>query len=108
MFFQRKLFRWCIFILSGLVLPAMAADMVVERAWLEDASGQKTYAQVQAQTLTPYEGVLSRGFGTSAIWVKLRIARPQSQVLEPGQKDDLVLRIRPVYLDDVQVYDQGK
>jgi signal transduction histidine kinase len=110
MFFQRKLFRWCIFILSGLGLPAMAADMVVERAWLEDASGQKTYAQVQAQALTAYEGVLSRGFGTSAIWVKLRVAQPQSQSQASGSvhTDDLVLRIRPVYLDDVQVYDQGK
>ena len=108
MFFKSKLLRWCICILSGLVLPAMAADMVVERAWLEDAGGQKTYAQVQAQPLTPYEGVLSRGFGTSAIWVRLHIARPQPHVFDPGQKDDLVLRIRPVYLDDVQIYDQGK
>lgn len=108
---MRKTWFFCICLIAwfcSLGASAFAADWASQRGWLADPTAQKTFDQIQRESFQPYEGVLSRGFGTSAIWVKLRIARPQSQVLEPGQKDDLALRIRPVYLDDVQVYDQGK
>jgi two-component system, sensor histidine kinase LadS len=94
--------------LSWFIQPSMAADMVVARAWLEDTSGQRTIAQVQGEQLTVFDGVLSRGFGTSALWIKLRIAGSHSHTGTESPNEGLILRIRPVYLDDVQVYDQDK
>ncbi len=86
------------------VTPAFAGqDLITERAWLEDSTGQLQWPQVQSRETTPYEGVLSKGFGDSVVWVRLRIA---GTAANPGPvQDDLVLRIRPVYLDDIQVFD---
>jgi len=79
-------------------------DQVVERAWLEDPSGQLTLEQVRQLPTQPFDGVLSAGFGHSVIWVRLRID-PQPQPLSKHIPDRSVLRIRPVYLDEVQVFD---
>ena len=94
------------FSLACLLLPAAvwAQDHITQRAWLDDPSGQLTWAEVQQRQLTPFQGTLSRGFGNSAIWLKLRI---NPSVYSPAKSSDdrLVLRIRPVYLDDIRVYD---
>lgn len=81
-----------------------AQNHIVDQGWLEDPSRQLTFADVQRLPTQPYSGVLSRGFGDSAVWVRLRIdpwVRPASQ----REPDRLILRIRPVYLDDIQVFD---
>ena len=104
---KEKLTRW-LAVLLGLwlqFLPVLASsqDLITERAWLEDSTGQLQWPQVQTLKTKPYEGVLSKGFGTSVVWVRFRIA---GTVRNPGLvHNDLVLRIRPVYLDDIQVYD---
>ena len=87
--------------LSGHVL---ARDHVSQRAWLDDPSAQLSWEEVQTLPLEPFSGMLSRGFGHSAIWLKLRIDPFKTS---PSQQDPdrLVMRIRPVYLDDIQVYD---
>ncbi len=83
---------------------AFAQDHIVERAWTEDATGLLQLQDVRKMPAQKFEGVLSRGFGDSVIWVSLRIdpavSRPNTR--EPER---LVLRIRPVYLDDIQVFD---
>lgn len=84
--------------------PVLAQDHITERAWLEDPQGGLTLAEVQQQTLQPYQGLLSKGYGRSAIWLRLRIdpaAQPDSAI-DPGR---LMLRMRPVYLDEIQVFD---
>ena len=90
--------------------PAHAQDHVTGRAWLEDSTGQMTLAQVQQQTIQPFQGVLNRGFGTGVLWLRLHIdphigppalTGPAATLLG----DALVLRIRPVYLDEVTVFD---
>ena len=104
--FINFVFRWilsffCLFMLSGHVL---ARDHVSQRAWLDDPSAQLSWEEVQTLPLEPFSGMLSRGFGHSAIWLKLRIDPFKTS---PSQQDPdrLVMRIRPVYLDDIQVYD---
>lgn len=80
-----------------------ARDHITERAWLEDASGQMRLEEVRASHFTPYEGLLSRGYGTSAIWVRLHIdpmTNPPSMLSEQW-----VLRIRLSYMDDLQLFD---
>jgi signal transduction histidine kinase len=79
-------------------------DYVIGRAWLEDASGQLGLQDVRQLSAKPVSGVLSAGFGHSVIWLRLRIdprAHPPGKLIP----DRLVLRIRPVYLDDIQVFD---
>lgn len=76
-----------------------AADHIVERAYLEDASGELTLAQAQTQPWTPFTGVLARGYTSSAVWLRLRIA-PQT-----NQDGKLILRIRPAILDHITLFD---
>jgi len=83
--------------------PAWAQDLITQRAWLEDSTGQLQWPQVQSMETTPYQGVLSKGFGSSVLWIRLRVA---GVTPNPGAiQDNLVLNIRPVYLDDIQVFD---
>lgn len=92
----------------GLGLSAAGAvqphDHITERAWLEDPTGQLTWAEVKHQPAQAFEGVLSRGFGSAAIWLRLRID-PGAHPMPKRQAEQLILRIRPVYLDDIQVFD---
>lgn len=81
-----------------------AKDHITERAWLDDPTGQMQWPEVTQQPVQPYDGVLSRGFGTSVTWVQLRID-PHAASASPSPSDSLILRIRPVYLDDIQVFD---
>ncbi|MEY5029847.1 MAG: hypothetical protein RLZ63_2162, partial [Pseudomonadota bacterium] len=99
--------RWLALLFSvclQLFSPCAAGqDLITERAWLEDSTGKLQWSEVQRLKATPYEGVLSTGFGSSVIWVRLRIA---GTAPNPGLvHNDLVLRIRPVYLDEIQVFD---
>ena len=80
-----------------------AGDRIVERAYFEDAGGHLTLAEVQARPLTPYAGVLSRGYTSSAIWLRLTID-PQP-VTASDAPATLILRVRPTYLDEVALFD---
>ncbi len=83
-----------------------AKNLVVEQAWLDDPGGRLTWEQVRQSPdmFQPYKGVLSRGFGSSTIWIRVRIDphRHAASVLDP---DRLILRLRPVYLDRIEIYD---
>ena len=101
---QHGLWLWLLAAWLWLPFGVHAQDHIVERAWLEDASRQWQWQDVQKQHFQPYTGMLSRGFGHSVIWLRLRIdpgLRPVPQQ-DPGR---LLLRIRPVYLDDIRVFD---
>lgn len=92
-------------VLLGLILiafgqPAFAGDRISQRAVFEDPSARLDFQMIQKQAFTPYSGILSRGYGHSALWVRL--------LIDPEPADagsSLVLRIRPGYLDEVRLYD---
>lgn len=89
----------------ALLVPMLASarDHVTERAWQEDPSNALTLEEVRQRPFTPYEGLLSRGYGNSAIWIRLRIdpaTNPPSSLTE-----QLVLRLRLSYMDEVQLFD---
>lgn len=67
-------------------------DVIRARAWYEDRTGSLTLEQVQSQPFTPYEGVLSRGYGPSTFWVRLLIAGHHD---DPGAHQDLDRRLPP-------------
>ena len=88
-------------LMALVTLTASAEDLISQRSWLEDEGGQQTLEQVSNSSFRPYEGVLSKGFGQSVIWVKLKIDAPAQE----QQTEKLFLRLRPVYLDSIEVFD---
>jgi len=95
-----KLIRIWALAMLGLWPALGAADgLLLESAWLEDPSGQMTLVEVRdrAEGFTPYAGVLTRGYTPSVYWLRLRVA--------PSQESKLVLRIRPTYIDEVELFD---
>lgn len=90
----------------GLLLggAASAQDHITHKAWAQDPTGQWQWPDVTERPTQPFAGVLSQGFGPEVLWIQLRLdPKGPPSVQNPG--DELVLRIRPVYLDDVQVFD---
>lgn len=94
---------WCGACLGGAGL-AQAQDHITQRAWLEDPTGQLAWGDVRQLPTQPFVGTLNRGFGAGVLWLRLRID-PQAHTPAAPHEESLVLRIRPVYLDDVQVFD---
>jgi signal transduction histidine kinase len=91
----------CLLLLSAL---AHGQDHITQREWMEDIRGRMTLAQVQRAPLQPFSGALSRGYGEGVLWLRLRVD-PAAQPPGRNSPDQLVLRMRPVYLDEVQVFD---
>lgn len=83
---------------------AAAQDHITQRGWLEDPAGQLTWPAVAQQPDQAFEGVLSLGFGQAPVWVRLHLD-PAAQLGPDHEDEPLMLRIRPVYLDDIQIFD---
>lgn len=80
-------------------------NFIVNYAWLDDSGGTLSYPEVSQRQFLPYDGFLSKGFGTSALWVRLtidpnRLGRSSSQ-----DDQELILRIRPLYIDEIELFD---
>lgn len=95
-------------ILFGICLAAShawAQNFISGMAWMEDLSGQMTLNDVkQSRQFVPFEGVLSRGYGDSPIWIRLRID-PMASIASEMDAQRLYLKIRPVYLDEITIHD---
>lgn len=102
--FARCVLTWMFLTVLGLSHSAMAQDHVTQRSWVQDPSGQWTWPAITQQKTTPFEGTLSQGFGPEPIWLRLRID-PAAHPVPARDADRLVLRIRPVYLDHIQIFD---
>ncbi len=109
----------CLFgLLLGLGTDTAAAtpNLIQFQAYYADPTGELTFAQVQNKTFTPYTGILAKGYTSGAFWLKIRIdpvlivgLSRQSGGFSIGQftprPDELVLRVRPIYLDDIRLFD---
>jgi len=102
---NNTLFRGNVFFLVFLLFFSSAHAALVEQSWVEDRSGALTLEEVARLQPKPFEGALSRGYGNGAIWVRLTIDPTQFEPASQNSDDRLVLRIRPVYLNDIQVFD---
>ena len=100
-----RLWLWVLVIGLAYVQPGWAAEHIVSRAYLEDMSGQQTLSQIQDQVLQPFDDVLTKGYGKGVIWIKIRIDPSRSQT---AADKDLFVRIRPNYLDDLQIFDEAE
>lgn len=96
--------RWCWLLLLLVACSLASAEAsrshVVSLAYLEDPDATLTLDEVRERSLVPYQGLLSKGYIDSALWIRVRI--------EPAgldADDDLIVRVRPAYLDEVRVFD---
>ena len=77
-----------------------ANDQITSRAYYEDIGRGMTFDEVQRQNFHDYEGILSLGYLKSAIWIHLKI-----DPVETAKDSFLVLRMRPGFLDKVELFD---
>jgi signal transduction histidine kinase len=97
-----------------LPLASLAEDAILERAYLEDASGTLTWDDVmqapRGEAFKAYTGPLNRGYSSKAVWMRLHLqGSPLSQqdgaIQIAGFAPWYVLRIQPGYIDEVTLYD---
>lgn len=84
---------------------ATTRDLVTERAWLEDPTGAMSWQDVQQSNdwhIETRSKVISRGYGSSPIWFRLRIDPVASGL---PSNATLKMRIRPSYLDELVLFD---
>ena len=76
------------FSLIFVLLPTSVAakDLISARSYWEDAQGQSTFDDAQAQPYTTYEGILAKGYSDSTFWFRLRIDPAPSAILNRNQK----------------------
>jgi signal transduction histidine kinase len=93
-----------------LLLPAAvwAQDHILQKSYWTDITGTASFDEARAASYTPYTGVLSKGFSPHVQWVKLRV-----DGMPIANSEKLVLRMRPVFLDNITLFDpvelaQGK
>jgi len=76
----------------------LARDLITARAVLEDPSGTLTIADVVGRDFEPIASTLSKGYTASAFWLRV-------QVRAPVQGSEVVLRMRPTYLDEIRLFE---
>lgn len=91
---------WLVFVLLAAAGPAKA-----QSTWRHDPTANLSLAQVQQLPAQPFKGAVSQGYGTGAVWIELHIDPAAFAPPPPHADDRLALRMRPVYLDDIQVFD---
>lgn len=88
--------------------PALAGpqSLLAQSAWLHDRAGTLQLHDVQTKAFETFDGVLAQGYTRGHLWVRLRI--------DPGRTEsanntafaqDLVVRLRPAFLDHVELHD---
>ena len=96
---------WAMACLAALLGPATvwAQDHILEKSYWTDVTGNASFDQAREATYTPYSGVLSKGFNAHAQWIRLKI-----DAVSADGPATLVLRIRPVFLDHITLYDPAE
>ena len=86
-----------------LALSVQASDLVMERGWVEDPSGNMTLQEVTKATETPFaQKLFLQGYSKSAFWIRLRI---DPEALEDKSAQSLIVRMRPPYQDQIWIFD---
>jgi signal transduction histidine kinase len=91
--------------LAAALLPvgSWAGDFIAESAYWTDTSGTASFEQARSEPYIPYSHVLSKGYSADVQWIRLKIG-----AVPAGGGDSLVLRLRPVYLDEITLFDPAE
>ncbi len=89
-------------VLTGLALmladwPAMAQDLVVERAIFSDPSGMMTPAEVRRASFVPSGAIINQGYTKATLWVRLTVDAPKDT-------RRLKLRVTPAHPDAMHFF----
>jgi hypothetical protein len=70
------------FSLIFVLLPTSVAakDLISARSYLEDAQGQSTFDDAQAQSYATYEGILAKGYSDSTFWFRHTLVKSSCYV----------------------------
>ncbi|MEY4557156.1 MAG: hypothetical protein RLY42_329 [Pseudomonadota bacterium] len=74
-------------------------DLIQSQAHWIDRSGQAVIEQVTQSSFESFEHLLAKGYSKHPIWIKVSYKKA-----DKPNKEDLVLRILPTYLDEVTLY----
>jgi two-component system, sensor histidine kinase LadS len=74
-------------------------DLIQSQAHWIDRSGQAVIEQVTQSPFESFEHLLAKGYSKHPIWIKVSYKKA-----DKPNKEDLVLRILPTYLDEVTLY----
>lgn len=101
-FLAKVLHRLCILVLLSLTFSGVcsANDHILEKSYWTDVTANASFEQAQIATYTPFESVLNKGYSPNVQWIRLKIS-----AFSEGEPDSLVLRIRPIYLDEISLFD---
>jgi len=86
-------------VISSQVLAASNNNLLKETSYLEDQYGVFTIDQVKSKNFIPFSSMINRGYTDSVTWLRVVVVKP-----EPSEV--LILRVRPYFLDEVQIYSE--
>lgn len=69
---------------------------------MEDPTGKLELKDIEKTNMQNLDGVLSAGFSDTQIWMRLRIDPTKAKI---NETDQIYLRIRPLYIDEIILYD---
>ena len=98
MFIRLSFVLAALLFMLGAPTNALAQDLILDRAVLQDKLGTLSVDDVVQATFTPAGPMLNAGYTTTVHWLRLRIKAP-----DVGQAVEL--RIRPTYLDEVLLFE---
>jgi signal transduction histidine kinase len=89
-------------VLLCLLLPGVGwtKDYILEKATWTDPTASASFEHARTAHYTPYANLLSKGYSPATQWVRLKIAASSA-----ADSNSLVLRIRPIYLDEISLFD---
>lgn len=80
--------------------PASASSAIhTDMAFYEDLSVKMTLSEVEGLKLTPFLGNLPVGYGSSAVWIKIKVSGHSAE-----SNEKLVLKVTPIYLDEIDIF----
>jgi signal transduction histidine kinase len=92
-----------LWLVLGLICqPAWASasgEWLIDRAYWLDPSGQASLSQAKTQTLTPFEGIFSRGYSDGTHWLRLTLA---------ASDEALAMRLSPTWVDAITLFDPAQ
>lgn len=104
------LFSLILVLLYAIDLPQAFAveDYVTERTYFVDETAKLTLAEAQKCHFKPLKDTYIGGFSTAALWSRVKIDPSKAVALDnatPRAQRMIYLRIKPYYLDHIEVYD---
>ena len=90
------------FVLTLLLLylqSASAADRVLSSSYYLDDSASLGFEEVRERSFSRYSGLLNLGSTDAAVWLRLSLNTDGL-----SEDDELVVRIRPSYLNEIAVF----